>query len=84
MIPMKADCPTIPRTVMVPDEAGDMVATGAVVVEDVAAVAAVAMVPVQREVAAPLPMTAVRPLQPGPILRLTATQMTMHNSSMIT
>ena len=36
MIPMKADCPTIPRMVMVLDEAVDVVATEVVMAEDVA------------------------------------------------
>ena len=84
MTPMKADCPTILRMVMVPDEAGDVVATGAVVAEAVAAVAMVAVGPMRREVATPLPTTAIMPLKPRPILRPMATQMMMRNSFTIT
>ena len=84
MMPMKVDCPTILRMVMVPDEAGDVVAEGAVMAEAVAAVPVVAVGPAQREVATPLPTTAIMPLKPGPILRPMATQMTMRNSFMIT
>ena len=84
MTPMKADCPTILRLVMVPDEAGDVVPAGAVVAEAVATVAVVAVGPARREVATPLPPTAIIPLKPGPILRLMVTQMTMRSSSMIT
>ena len=84
MNPMKADCPTILRMVMVPDEAGDVVAAGAVVAEAVAAVAVVAVGPARREVATPLPPTAIIPLKPGPILKLMTTQMTTRNSFTIT
>ena len=84
MILAKVDCPTILRMVMVPDEAGDVVAAEVVVVQDMATVAMVALRPAWREVAAPLPTTAVMPLQPAPVLRLMATQMMMHNSFMIT
>ena len=84
MTPMKADCPTILRMVMVPDEAGDVVAAGAFVVEAVAAVAVVVMGPARREVATPLPLTAITPLKLGPILKPMTTQMTTRNSFTIT
>ena len=84
MIQMKVDCPTIWRMVMVPAEAGDMVATEAVMAEDMAMVVVVAMVPAQKGVAAPLPMTAATLLKARLTCKLMVTPMMTHNSFMIT